>query len=110
MQETSYQINDQTIQHWLTNGLSSELVREELHKRGATSEEIDEHLKVYKKAIFDKRRFNACLLLAVGALIGFIGCIMAMINPFPDLYNVFLYGTTSLAALIAFWGLYLLLE
>jgi hypothetical protein len=110
MQETTLHVNEHTIQQWLANGLSADLVREELKKLGALEHEIEGGLKLYTKAVCDRRRFNACLLLGTGALIGFIGCIMAMINPFPEYYNLFLYGTTSVAALVAFGGLYLLLE
>ncbi len=110
MQDQTIQIDESTIQQWLSSGHSIEIVREELHNRGASEREIEEHLRAYKKAILDKRRFNATLLLGIGAFIGFVGCVMAMINPFPDMYSIFLYGTTSLAAIVAFGGLYLLLE
>lgn len=110
MQESSIQINEHTIRNWVSNGFSEELVLDELRKLGVLEHEMEMHLKAYKHALFEKRKVNAFILLGASALLGLIGCIMSMINPFPDYYNLFLYGTTSIAALLAFGGLYLLLE
>lgn len=46
----------------------------------------------------------------LGAFTGFISCVLSIINPVPELYNVFLFGLTSVAVLIVFAGLYFLFE
>ncbi len=48
--------------------------------------------------------------LLIGALMGFLSCLCSICNPIASLYYVNLYGISSLAVLIAFYGLYLIFE
>ncbi|MCF1715855.1 hypothetical protein L0U88_14545 [Flavihumibacter sp. RY-1] len=57
-----------------------------------------------------KRQFNGILLMVIGAFIGFISCVLSLINPIPEFYGIFLYGLTSIAIILALIGLYFLLE
>lgn len=47
---------------------------------------------------------------AAGALLGFFSCICSICNPIDSLYYVNLYGVSSLAVCVAFYGLYLIFE
>lgn len=49
-----------------------------------------------------------CLL--IGAFLGFISCVLSIINPVPDLYYHILYGLTSVAITVIFVGLYCIFE
>jgi cell division protein FtsW (lipid II flippase) len=64
----------------------------------------------YKKTKFARRQTTGFILLAIGSLVGFIGFILTILNPFPNLYNFCLIGLTSIAATIICLGLYYLLE
>jgi hypothetical protein len=57
-----------------------------------------------------RRRSNGFIVTTAGALLGFISCVMALLNPFPELYHLILYGATSLSIVLVFAGLYLILE
>jgi len=57
-----------------------------------------------------RRQHNGFILTAAGALLGFISCVLALINPVPELYEVILYGATSVSILLVFTGLYLVFE
>ncbi|KYP16304.1 hypothetical protein [Flavihumibacter sp. CACIAM 22H1] len=57
-----------------------------------------------------KRQFAGFLLMGIGAFIGFISCVLSLLNPIPELYNLILYGLTSVAIVVALIGLYLVLE
>jgi len=53
---------------------------------------------------------NGFLFAGLGAVIGFISCLLSIINPVPELYNVILFGLTSVAILLICLGLYFLFE
>jgi hypothetical protein len=48
--------------------------------------------------------------LMTGAVLGFFSCICSICNPIESLYYVNLYGISSVAVLMAFYGLYLIFE
>lgn len=50
------------------------------------------------------------ILSGIGAVLGFISCVLTMWNPVPSLYDLILYGMTSLAIIVIFAGLYLVFE
>jgi hypothetical protein len=63
-----------------------------------------------KKMRYARRRWNGFLCMALGGFLGFVSCVLSLTNPFPELYYVILYGLTSIAILIVFWGFYLVFE
>lgn len=103
-------INFSKIRQWVADNSDSQNIRAELKALGYDDESINAHLKEFNKAKFGKRQANAFIFLAVGALLGFISCLLAIINPIPEMYHLILYGLTSVAAVIIFIGLYLLFE
>ena len=58
----------------------------------------------------DKKQFNGFFCMGLGALLGFISCVLSLTNPIPELYNVILFGLTSVAILIIVLGMYFLFE
>jgi hypothetical protein len=48
--------------------------------------------------------------IAIGAILGFLSCVLGLCNPVPGFYEVLLYGVTSVAIVLIFWGLYLIFE
>ena len=56
------------------------------------------------------RKQNGFICISIGAFIGFLSFVLAVINPIPELFNYFLYGLTILAICIILLGFYLLFE
>ncbi len=63
-----------------------------------------------KKAKIAKRQTDGFILLAFGAVLGFISCVLTIINSIPSLYFWILYGLTSIAVILICAGLYYLFE
>ncbi len=106
----SKSINANTIQEWIAEKLDADKVREQLINIGCDEPTIAAHLMAFKKLKYAKRQFKGFIFLALGAFIGFISCVLAMINPIPGLYAWILYGLTSIAMFILFMGLYYVFE
>ena len=103
-------VNLTLIQQWIRDKRTPEEIRQQLSHAGHDLSSIDLHLGAYRKTKLEKRQWNAFLLLGLGALLGFISCVLSLINPVPELYGWILYGLTSIAILIIVAGLYLLFE
>ena len=65
----------------------------------------------------DEQRLNRAkqqnlgfILAGIGAVLGFISCVLTLWNPIPSIYDLVLYGLTSIAILVIFAGLYLIFE
>ena len=109
MQITST-IDEAEIQQWINNKLSVQTIEELLQSKGFDAETIALHLKEYNKQRYAIRRSKGFVYASIGAVIGFIGCILAILNPLPELYYLGLYGFTALAAILICIGLYFLFE
>ena len=98
------------IRQWLVKKLDIEKLRENLSAQGWQEDAIAAHLKEFRKARYAKRQFAGFMYLAAGAFIGFISCVLTLVNPIPELYNYILFGLTSVAMGLIFLGLYHLFE
>ncbi len=103
-------VNTQTIQQWVAEKLDISKVREVLTAHGCDEDVIAVHLQEFKKAKYAKRQFTGFVCMGLGAFLGFISCVLTLVNPVPELYYWFLYGLTSIAILIIFLGLYFVFE
>lgn len=103
-------IDDNLIQLWMNTKLEPAAVEEYLRQKGFSDEGIANYLDEYRKAKFAKRRFNGFFCAALGAFLGFLSCLLTIINPVPELYNLVLFGLTSVAILLICLGLYFLFE
>jgi hypothetical protein len=102
--------NTSTIEQWLASKLEPAAIEKELIAKGFEASVISEHLKEYKRLKDTKRRFTGFICMALGAFLGFISCVLTLINPVPELYHIILYGLTSLAILIICLGMYFVFE
>lgn len=109
MQITST-IDQAEIQQWISNKLSVQKIEELLQVKGFDPETISLYLKEYNKQRYAIRRSKGFVYASIGAFLGFIGCILAILNPLPELYYVGLFGFTSIAAILICTGLYFLFE
>ena len=99
-----------TIQQWIAEKRDIQLIEEELCAQGHDSASIETCIREFKKIKYAKRQGIGFTFLVIGAVLGFISCLLSILNPIPDLYYVILYGLTSIAVLLICAGLYYLLE
>lgn len=111
MHTTSITTIDQNeIHQWIIDRLSIEKIQELLQSKGFDAETISLHVKAFNKQRGELRRAKGFTFASAGAVLGFIGCMLAILDPMPELYYLGLYGFTSLAAILIFMGLYFLFE
>ena len=100
-------VNRATIQSWIDDRLTFESVEHSLISSGYESEEIKEYLQQFQRIKNTKKQITGFVFMAVGAFVGFLACVMAMINPFPDIQDFFLFGFTLIAVGLMMYGMYL---
>jgi len=98
------------IRSWVDAKLNPNNVEAQLKTMQFPDEQIAAYLEAYKKERYAGRRMNGFLFAGLGAVTGFISCLLSIINPVPELYNVILFGLTSVAILLICLGLYFLFE
>lgn len=103
-------INNNVIATWANEKLSLEVVTQKLTDLGYDSETLISFVQEYKKLKRSKRQSTGFCFTIVGAVLGFISCLLTILNPVPSLYNIILYGLTSLAIVVIVCGLYHIFE
>lgn len=98
------------IRTWVEKKFNISEVEAELKASGLDEETIEANLRAFKKQKNAGKHLNGIICVIVGAVLGFLSCLLAILNPIPELFNIFLYGVTPVAILILFAGLYLLFE
>jgi hypothetical protein len=96
--------------NWYKSGLSTEAIQEQLNKMGYPEEEMTKMLAAFRKFRNEKRLIKGFVCAAAGAFCGFLSCVLTLINPIPELYNVILFGFTSVAIGLICLGLYFIFE
>lgn len=107
---TAANINPTLMQQWINDRLDTEKIREQLLDLGFNDDAIAGYISEFKKLKYGKKQTRGFIAMAVGAFLGFISCVLTIINPVPELYGLVLYGLTSVAVLIIFLGLYWVFE
>lgn len=103
-------VSSSVIRQWIRSGLERTSIEQKLRAEGFGEEHIVEYLEAFQKAKSRQRQEKGFMLAGIGAVLGFISCVLTLTNPFPELFHVILYGLTSVAVLIIFAGLYLVFE
>ncbi len=104
----TFSLNTTLIQQWVKEKTSATEIQHQL--RSLPPEVITAYEEAHKKAVYAKKQMRGFICMAVGAFLGFISCVFTMINPVPALYDLVLYGVTSVAVAIVFVGLYYVVE
>jgi hypothetical protein len=99
-----------TIQQWIAAKLEPETVEQKLKEDGLDAASITIHLKAFRKLKNAKKLQAGFVCMAAGAFLGFVSCLLTIINPVPALYNIILYGLTSVAICIICLGMYFVFE
>ncbi len=103
-------IDQSLLQQWVATKMDPSAVEEKLKTMGLDAESISAQLKAYKRLCNAKKQFMGFAFMAVGAFLGFISCVLSIINPIPELYNLILFGLTSIAIIVIFIGMYCVFE
>lgn len=103
-------VNTSLIRQWISNNLDLSSIEKELQSLGHDSSSIEAYILEYKKLKHNKRLSMGFTMLVAGAVLGFISCVLTLLNPVPSLYYWILYGVTSTAVLLISWGLYYVFE
>ncbi|ULQ57875.1 hypothetical protein KJS94_06645 [Flavihumibacter rivuli] len=103
-------IDPAVLRQWMEQKLDIDTIRESLASSGLDESAIEEHIKAFKKARNSRRQFIGFILLSVGGFLGFISTVFSLVNPIPEIFNLVLYGLTSIALIIICAGLYYIFE
>jgi hypothetical protein len=103
-------IDKDLLQQWMLQKLEPAAITESLSAQGHDESAIRAYLNAYRKLRNEKKQFIGFLVTGAGALLGFISCVLSLVNPIPELYNVILFGVTSVAILLIVAGMYLVFE
>ena len=106
----SSRIDPAPFAHWYAQGWKKQSVESFLLQQGMDATSVEEHWKAYCAFCSGKKQFKGFFFMALGAFLGFVSCVLSLTNPIPELYNVILFGLTSVAILIIVLGMYFLFE
>jgi hypothetical protein len=107
---SSQHTNSSILVQALKHGWDAERIVSELAAEGHDDVSIDLLLREFKKLRNAKRQNIGFILMAIGAFLGLMSCLLTILNPFPELFGFTLYGLTSIAIIVAFVGLYYIFE
>ncbi len=103
-------VEDSRIKYWIAVHIPLNEIEKELADAGFTEDEIAASIRTYKKIKNAGKHSIGITCVIIGAVMGFLSCLLAILNPVPAMFHVFLYGITPVAILVLFVGLYLLFE
>jgi hypothetical protein len=103
-------INATLIQTWISGNQTLPNIEEQLIAEGYDDDTVKTYLKEFNKVKRSKKQFTGFILMGVGAFLGFVSCLLTILNPFPEFYNIILYGLTMFAITIILVGLYFVFE
>ena len=103
-------IDNALLRQWNLSSLEPKAIEAELSAKGMDTEAISAYVEAYKKFKIARKQFVGFFCMGLGAFLGFVSCVLSLINPIPELYNVILFGLTSVAILIIVIGMYFLFE
>lgn len=109
MEATAHSYTDQ-FAAWRFQGISEEQISQLLQKQGVHEVAIDEILTLYKKKNREERSQKGFFLMVLGAVLGFLSCLMTLLGVLPEYRELIMVGLTTLAICIAVWGCYYVFE
>ncbi len=105
------QTKDESLfRSWQQRNVSKSLVQEELRSQGLSDDEITSVLEDYSRYRIARRNTMGWLCMGLGGFLGLVSCVLTMLDPLPDFRGLFMYGFTSIAVTMAFYGCYLVME
>lgn len=104
------QLLQDRLRQWIAEKREVGHIEQELLAMGHDAGTIELHVREYRKYRHGKRLTTGFIWMGAGAFLGFISCVLSLINPVPELYYWILYGLTSVAIAVIFVGLYFVFE
>lgn len=101
---------DNWFEDWQHQQFTREQITQALRDKNLNAEQIDEIYQAYKKKLLAKRQQKGFSLMLLGAVLGFISCMLTLFNVMPEYRDVYLVGLTTLAVCIAVGGCYYVFE
>ena len=98
------------LDSWLHEQKSLKFVKDQLELSGMPLELQNEMYQQYRKMRTAKRQWRGFVCLGIGAFLGFFSCFLTLIEAFPSLNSLILYGITGVGVCIIFNGLYNIFE
>jgi len=96
---------------WKYKNHFDEVIMNELRQHGLDSLQIMELMDYFKKKQENEHlTHTGFLITSLGALLGFISCVLTMTDVFPEFRSFILYGMTSVAIVLITVGLYYIFE
>ena len=103
-------INTDEVRKWIEARRDLQAIEKELTDKGLDAESIAAHIKEFKRLRYVRRQSVGFVLIAVGAALGLISCVLTLMSQDPELYGIILYGLTSLGILVIFAGFYMVFQ
>lgn len=107
---TNRLVDEEKLKQWQSQKKQAAFVEAALQAMGLDADAVNANLRAYKKLLQARRNFTGFMCMGIGAFVGFISCLLAILNPVPEWHNFFLFGLTGIAVLVVFIGLYLVFE
>lgn len=102
--------NASIIKKWVHDNLKKEEVEQHLLALGYDLPVVEAHLQQFQKEKIAQKQFNGFVCLGAGAFLGFLSCVLTLMNLIPDLTNWILFGLTTVAILVVCKGLHNIFE
>ncbi|MBS1743666.1 MAG: hypothetical protein JST81_11585 [Bacteroidetes bacterium] len=106
----THAIDATLIQQFLSEKLNVQLVQEKLLSFGWDHDLVSKYVSEFRRKKIAQQQSSGFFCLTAGAIVGFISCVLALVDPIPELYHVFLYGLTSVAIGLGCFGMYKIFE
>jgi hypothetical protein len=100
----------QHFQDWSFQNYNDEQILNDLKHKGFVEEKIEEIIQLYKKKKRNDRSTKGFIFIAIGAITGFMSCLLTLLNIFPAYHDFILVGLTTIGISIAVYGCYLIFE
>ncbi len=109
MNQVTY-FDQMLIRKWMSSNANPADVEKELAAKGVDTDNIAAYLKEYKRSVTLKRQVRGFVFLGAGAFLGFLSCVITLLNSVPGMYGYTLYGLTMVALVLMCTGLYFIFE
>jgi hypothetical protein len=74
-------VDHSVLQGWHQAKMSMDMIKEQLHLKGFDETSISHYLKEYKKIRNKEKQIVGFVYMAIGAVLGFVSCVLSIINP-----------------------------
>jgi hypothetical protein len=98
------------LQQWSHQGLSPKGLEELLVSNGLDPEIIVAYVGAYKKHRNAKKQFAGFFYMTVGAFLGFLSCVLTLLDVAPEYATLILFGLTTVGIVLIVVGMYILFE